>query len=270
MPPVDSPTATDAPTEMIDLSVVMPCYNEADCLGETVPPLASALAKTGHAFEIILVDNGSTDRTADVINELCRGEWPIQKATVPVNRGQGLGIRTGLEMARGRVIGYTSADGQVEPQDVVRVALATVETPRLALSKALRRERYDGLERKVISLGYNALFFLLYPGIGSSDVNANPKFMSREAFERMELESEDWFLEAEIMLKARHLRLPVLEVEVGGRPRQGGKSHVRFAAILEFIGNMLRYRVGGPWKAWRRRTGPIDATADVARQPVQQ
>ena len=237
-----------------DVSVVLPCYNEAACLERTVPPLVEAFRQTGRAFEIILVDNGSTDGTGAVIDRLAEAGLPIEKAVVPVNRGQGLGIRTGLNRARGRTVGYVSADGQVEPDEVVAVFQAVEQAEEPVLAKARRCDRYDGLRRKVISLGYNALIRLLFPGIGSTDVNANPKFLPAEVMRRMELCSDDWFLEAEIMLKARHLRLPVVEIPVRGRPREAGTSHVRFSAVLEFMRNMLIYRFGGPWKAWRRRT----------------
>lgn len=147
----------------------------------------------------------------------------------------------------------TSPGGQVSPEDVVRVYRASSDASQPVLSKARRRERPDGLQRAIISLGYNALMNLFFPRMPSSDVNANPKFLTASVLHRMDLGSDDWFLEAEIMLKARYMGLSVLEVEVGGKPRESGRSHVRGSAILEFFKNMIRYRFGRTWKQWRRQ-----------------
>lgn len=253
MPDPESTDETDHRITELAVSVVLPCYNEAGCLGTTVPELIAAFQQQGDPFEVILVDNGSTDGTDEAIAELASAESCIRKATVETNRGQGLGIRTGLNAATGRVIGYVNADGQVSPEDVVRVYLAAKDASQPVLSKAKRRDRHDGLQRAIISLGYNALMNLFFPGMPSSDVNANPKFLTASALRRMDLGSDDWFLEAEIMLKAQYMGLSVLEVEVGGKPRESGRSHVRSSAILEFFKNMIRYRFGGPWKQWRRQ-----------------
>src|SRR5215472_13693883 len=109
-----------------DLSLVMPCYNEQDCLELTVPPLIEAFEKAGINLELVLVDNGSTDRTSAVIDGLIARDLPIVKATVPVNKGQGLGIRTGLNACRGKHIGYSAADGQVGPENVLLIYRSVV------------------------------------------------------------------------------------------------------------------------------------------------
>lgn len=253
MLPVEVDGGQSGAGDGVDVSIVLPCYNEADCLPSTVPPLVEVFRSTERSFELILVDNGSTDGTAGVIDSLVEAGLPIRKASVAVNRGQGLGIRTGLQAARGRVVGYCSADGQVEPRAVVDVYRAVAEAPRPVVGKIRRCQRNDGLQRRIVSLVYNTLFQVLYPGVASRDINANPKFLPAEIVRQMELVSDDWFLEAEIMLKARHLGLPVVEVVVPDRPRQGGRSHVRIGAIFEFLRNLLWYRVGGPWRAWKRK-----------------
>src|SRR5947209_1237461 len=104
-----------------ELSLVMPCYNEEQCLDLTVPPLVQAFQDAGIDLELILVDNGSVDGTAAVIARLIEQGLPILKATVPVNRGLGLGILTGLRICKGRYVGYLCADGQVAPESVLLV-----------------------------------------------------------------------------------------------------------------------------------------------------
>jgi len=240
-----------------DLSLVVPCYNEEGCLESTVPPLVQAFSDAGVSLQIVLVDNGSTDRTSEVIDRLVAQGMPVTKAVVPVNRGQGLGFLTGFAVCRGRYVGYICADGQVASEDVVTTyrALRSASVPSLA--KVRRLYRPDSWVRKVVSICYNAMMQVVFVGMPCLDVNGNPKIMPADILRLMELKSEDWFLEAEVMLKARHLRLPVIEINARGRPREAGYSHVRFTTILEFIGNIISYRFGGPWRDWHRRVARL-------------
>jgi hypothetical protein len=122
--------------------------------------------------------------------------------------------------------------------------------------KVRRRFRQDGLVRKVVSVAYNGMMHLLFPGLRALDLNGHPKLLHRETIEQMELSSDDWFLDAEIMLKARHLRLPVIEMNVPGHAREGGTSNVRVNTVLEFLVNIVRYRLGGPWRNWKKQVRP--------------
>jgi len=239
------------------LSLVLPCYNEQDCLEFTVPPLVETFSEAGVSLQIVLVDNGSTDRTSEVIDRLIGRGLPITKAVVPANRGQGLGFLTGFTVCRGRYIGYICADGQVEPKDVLVTYRALQNATVPTLAKVRRLYRPDSWVRKVVSICFNAIM---------KDVNGNPKIMPANILRLMELSSEDWFLEAEVMLKARHLGLPVIEINVKGQPREAGHSHVRFATILEFIRNIISYRVmrSGPWSEWRRRVHALPVTQNVS------
>jgi len=246
-----------------DLSLVVPCYNEEGCLESTVPPLVQAFSDAGVSLQIVLVDNGSTDRTSEVIDRLIAQGMPVTKAVVPVNRGQGLGFLTGFAHCRGRYIGYICADGQVASEDVVGTyrALRSATVPSLA--KVRRLYRPDSWVRKVVSICYNAMMQVVFVGMPCLDVNGNPKIMPADILRLMELTSEDWFLEAEVMLKARHLRLPVIEINARGRPREAVYSHVRFTTILEFIGNIISYRFGGPWREWHRRVARLSTVVSM-------
>jgi len=235
-----------------DLSLAMPCYNEAGCLDQTVPPLVEAFQKAGIDLELVMVDNGSVDDTSKVIDGLAARGLPIKKVVVPVNRGQGLGIRTGLAACRGRHVGYLAADGQVAPESVLLIYRAVATAGDRTIAKVRRRFRPDSLMRKVISTIYNVGMLVVFPGMPSMDVNGSPRIMPREILSMMDLTSSDWFLEAEIMLKVQYLRLLVIEIDVPGHLRQGGNSHVGWKTIFEFLGNIARYRMGGPWREWRR------------------
>lgn len=222
--------------------------------------LAVAFARAGIALELILVDNGSTDGTSAVIDRLIARGLPVTKLVVPVNRGAGLGIRTGLAVGKGAHIGYVNADGQVAAEDVVRVYEATRSAPPNAIVKARRRNRPDGVIRAAISIVYNAMMPILFHGISSHDINGNPKVLRASVIRLMQLSSDDWFLEAEVMLKARYLRLPVVEVDVPSERRHGSRSHVRIGTVVEFLWNIAVYRLGGPWRSWREQVAKVAAS----------
>jgi glycosyltransferase involved in cell wall biosynthesis len=242
-----------------DLSLAMPCYNEEDCLELTVPPLVEVFDKAGIDLELVMVDNGSTDKTSGVIDGLIARGFPIVKAFVPVNKGQGLGVRTGLNACRGRHVGYLAADGQVAPESVLLIYRSVVTAGNRTIAKVRRRFRPDSSIRRIVSVCYNVAMLILFPGMPSMDINGSPRIMPREIIPLLDLTSSDWFLEAEIMLKARYLRLLVIEIDVPGHLRKGGRSNVHLRTIFEFVRNILWYRFGGPWRAWQRQVSTTAA-----------
>jgi glycosyltransferase involved in cell wall biosynthesis len=104
-----------------DLSLAIPCFNEEELLANTVGRLWDVFESRGVRLEMVLVDNGSTDGTGAVIDRLIEQGLPVTKKTIAVNAGYGNGILVGLAACRGRWVGILHADGQVEPEDVLRV-----------------------------------------------------------------------------------------------------------------------------------------------------
>ena len=115
------------------------------------------------------------------------------------------------------------------------------------LGKVRRRFRMDGFRRKVISIVYNMFVRMLWPNLGSLDVNGVPKLLPREALRAMELKSKNWLLDAEIMIKAHSMGLRVLELNVFARMRGTGVSHVRGETIWEFVKSLLLFRFSPGW-----------------------
>lgn len=229
-----------------DLTFVVPCYNEQAVVGQTIPPLWEALARELPSTELLLVDNGSTDGTAEVLAGLAATDDRIRVVTVPVNRGYGLGVLTGYRAARGRCIGHIPADGPVDPADVAALARRAVDLGDGTLLTAVRRERQDTWVRRVVSRGYNTVFLLLF-GAYTPDINGTPKFVHAADLPRLALASEDYFLEAEMMIKARRLGLRTVPVTVFSRRRGGGRSKVSARLVrtcLEFGRNLVRARLG--------------------------
>lgn len=255
----------------LDLSLIVPCYNEEAVAEFTISRLLEAFRNADVRLELIAVDNGSGDRTDEILARLAADEPEVRIVTVDENRGYGHGVLCGIPACRGRWIGVIPADGQVDAEDVARLFLAAVTTDGRVLAKVRRRFRMDGLIRKVVSVAYNLFFRALWPKIASLDINGSPKILPREYVERMDLESEDWLLDAEMMVKAHRLGLRVFEVNVFARMRGAGTSNVRAGTVFQFLTRLLGVRffgLHGGWRCGRTTSGSERPDPEPAARPA--
>jgi glycosyltransferase involved in cell wall biosynthesis len=235
-----------------DVAFVMPCYNEEASVGYTIPRLVTAFERAGYRIHLVAVDNGSTDRTGAELERLRRQHPAVEPTRVEVNKGYGHGILHGLARCQAPWIGIIPADGQVDAEDVVRLYEAARATDGWVVAKVRRRFRMDGLVRKVVSVGYNVMARMLWPRLGSIDLNGSPKLLPRDLLPRLQLRSQNWLLDPEILVKAHYLGARVLEFNVFGRMRGNGLSHVRASTCLEFFTALLRMRFSRELPRWRR------------------
>jgi dolichol-phosphate mannosyltransferase len=231
-----------------ELSIVMPCYNEAETLPRSIPPLLLRLDEQRIDYEVVLVDNGSKDETKKVIDAIAVTNPRVRRVDVEVNQGYGWGILKGLEAARGGCVAYMCSDGQVTPEDVVRTWWAIQPFKQGGtLAKVRRVTRDDGWLRWTVSRIYNMLALVLF-GLTTTDANGTPKFFARGDLDRLKLTSKDWFIDAEVMIKSKQLRLNVVEVPIDFYRRAAGRSRVRIGTAVEFLWNMLKARFGGAFR----------------------
>lgn len=230
----------------------MPCYNEAECLRQTAGELLSVFAVAQVPFQLVLVDNGSRDATGEIIDELIKAGQPVTKVVVPANQGYGNGVLEGLRRCETPFVGFLCADGQVAADEALEAYQLARNSAKPAMAKVRRRFRKDSWRRKLISMVYNLGMQLIFGWMGGIDLNGNPKVLPREVYQTMDLQSKDWFLDPEMMIKATYLGVRILEFDVEGHARRGGKSNVRFSTILNFIANVARYRFGGALTEWKK------------------
>ena len=236
-----------------DFSIVVPLYNEEACAGRSIRELLEALeARWAGRYELILVINGSTDGTVAICERFATGYPQVRTVRFMKNQGYGGGILGGLNQARGAYCGFTCGDGQTPP-DVLTRLMAEIADGDDDVVKAIRIHRRDGLMRHLQSAVYNWSFGCLFH-MPAHDINAMPKLMRRETFRRLALESTDWFIDAEIMIKAHHARMRVRELPAPYVGRSGGASAVRLNTCLEFLRNAVRVIVSGRLAAWKHLT----------------
>lgn len=254
--------------ECPQLSAVVLCYRSEEALRDLAGPLHAALEARAGTYELILVANywpGSGDSTPDVAAAFAREHPHVLVVARPKEGAMGWDLRSGLEMASGEYVVYLDGDGQVPPGSALTVADALRESAA-DVAKGRRRPREDGSIRTFTSFGYNALFRLLFGTRGLWDINGQPKAMTRAAYEQLDLRTDDWFTDAEIVLKARALGLLIVEVPVRFGPRQIPGSNVGLGTVWEFAANMVRWRLGThPARDVRSRTETRRAPARVGR-----
>jgi len=246
-----------------DLSIVMPAYNEEEGVGVTVSHLFQAFTKAGIRLELVAVDNGSADRTGEVLRALQPAWSGLVIHRVFPNEGYGNGVLQGIPVATADWVGIIPADGQVDAEDVVRLFESARATDGRIVAKVRRRFRLDGPLRKLVSVSYNLFVLMLWPTLGSLDVNGSPKLLRRDTLMSMRLTSKQWFLDPELMIKANYLGLRVLELNVFARMRGNGLSNVRASTCWEFFRDLLVYRFSGILPRWRR-----EIVARGAAQPA--
>jgi glycosyltransferase involved in cell wall biosynthesis len=233
----------DGSENPIDLSLVIPFFDEEPNVIPVLQAMKAALEGAGIRFELIAVDNGSHDATAERIEAMHGEDRRVRPVKIPENRGYGYGIRVGLGEARGPVVGYAWGDGQVAGEDLARIYAALIDSGA-HLAKARRVQRHDGLFRAFQSRIY-FLFFALLFGWALRDPNGCPKLFRRDALERIDPRSSDWLLDPEIMIQSRRLGLEIVDVPVVFLKREHGRSKVNLLTSIGFITGLLKLRFRG-------------------------
>lgn len=204
------------------LSITIPCYNEAENIPLLLGKFASSI--TDEAIEVILVNNGSTDGSEAVLEKLLPSYPFARTVPVPVNRGYGYGILQGLKSAQADFIGWTHADMQTDPADVLRAyhLLEDAEWNENIFVKGNRRGR--SLFDRFFTGGMS-LFETLYLGRRLYDINAQPNIFSRSFFESWQNPPDDFSLDLYALYMARGAGVDIRRFDVMFPPRIHGESH---------------------------------------------
>lgn len=250
-----------------DVSFIVPCYNEEEIIGYTLSRLLNAFEKGGYRLELVAVDNGSWDRTGEIIKEFAAENPAVVFHRVEVNEGYGKGVLSGIPRCSANWIGIIPADGQVDAEDVVRLYEAVITTNGNVLGKVRRRFRMDGLRRKIVSVAYNLFVRMLWPRLGSLDINGSPKLLPADVILAMDLKSKGWLLDPEIMIKAHYMGLRILELNVFARLRGSGVSHVRVGTLWEFLQSLLIFRFSRQWRQAFKRVSRESETFNLSTAP---
>ncbi len=219
------------------VTCVLPALNEVEGIVHAVSEVRAALARFTEDSEIIVVDDGSTDGTGALLDELAAAEQ-IRVIHSPINRGYGVTLRTGFAAATRPLVFFTDSDRQFDVMDLGALLSAIADADVVIGHRIGRR---DGTLRGGLSLGYNAIVRTLL-GIRVRDVNCAFKLLRREVLAQMPLTSKRYTINAEIIARAARAGFRIHEVPVPHRARQSGRSKVGIRDIGPALGEVLALR----------------------------
>ena len=223
----------------MDISAVMPAFNEATNLKQTVGRTAEALAAQARSFEIIVVDDGSRDDTPAVLERLKVVHSNLRVVRHPVNRGYGAAVRSGFDAARLSWVFLMDADNQFDPAEIGLLLARAAEADIVA---GYRRHRRDPLTRRLNAWAFFTLVRLLF-GRLVRDVNCAFKLIRRDLLAGMVLHAEGALVNTELLVLARQMHARVVEVPVHHYPRRSGKqTGANPRVVLRAFGELFAFR----------------------------
>ena len=203
------------------LSVFFPAYNDSGTIASMVIRAVRAAAELTPDFEIIVVDDGSADSTADIADELARTYPQVRAVHHPTNRDYGAALQTGFRSATKELIFYTDGDAQYDPSELS--ALWASMTADVDLVNGYKISRADPMHRILIGRLYHYIVSILF-GLKLRDVDCDFRLMRRTIFERINLEKTSGIICVEMMKKIQDAGFRIAEVPVHHYHRVFGRS----------------------------------------------
>jgi glycosyltransferase involved in cell wall biosynthesis len=219
---------------VLALSVVLPAFNEADNLAQTVQRAVSVLERLDLSAEIIVVDDGSTDDTAAIAAGL-----PVRLICHPENQGYGAALRSGFAAARGERVFFTDADQQFDLSELPGLLAAAREAD---IAVGYRQVRRDPLHRRLNAAAWGGLVRRLFD-LSVRDVNCAFKVIHRRVLEAVTLTSTGALINTELLASARSEGFSVVEIPVSHYPRTSGQqTGARPVVILKAFAELIALR----------------------------
>ncbi|MFQ6101593.1 MAG: glycosyltransferase family 2 protein [Anaerolineae bacterium] len=227
------------------LTLFFPMYNEKETVERMVNKALNVLETLADGYEVIIVDDASTDGSERIAGQLARRYPQVRVVRHPRNLGYGAALRTGLQSATKELIFFTDCDEPVDLREIER-ALALVG-PDVDMVVGYRINRYDTPRRFIYSKVYNFLCRLLFD-IRVRDINFSFKLLKREILQRIQLSAGSVFIDGELLAEAARYGYRVVEIPVQYFPRRSGNSsfdnlHAAAYALEEMLTYWWRTRV---------------------------
>ena len=244
------------------LTFFFPAYNEEENVERTVQLALEQVAPMVDSFEVLIVDDGSTDRTPQLADRLAADDSRVRVHHQP-NKGYGGAIKAGFAHATGELIAFSDGDLQFDLSEL-HLLLDRLDDPgrkRVDAVIGWRIKRRDPPHRLVIAKTYNAIVSLGF-GLRVRDIDCAMKAFRREVFDGLRLDADGPFLSAELLIKLRARGVPMAQVGVHHFPRAAGtNTGASFGKILRTFRDLARLR----WALWFDRAATIgDRTAAKA------
>jgi glycosyltransferase involved in cell wall biosynthesis len=227
-------SATDKP----GLSVFLPAYNDSGTIASLVITSLKTAARLTPDFEVIIVNDGSADSTAEISDELARTYPQVRVVHHEKNRGYGGALRTGFETASKELVFYTDGDAQYDPRELAKLWAAF--SPDVDFVNGYKISRNDPLHRIVIGRAYHWFVKLAF-GLRLSDVDCDFRLMRRSVFDKVRLTRSSGVICVELMKKVQDHGYRLAEVPVHHFHRSYGKSQFfNFPRVARTLADLAR------------------------------
>jgi glycosyltransferase involved in cell wall biosynthesis len=203
------------------LSVFFPAYNDSGTIGSMVIRAVQAAAELTADYEVIVVNDGSSDATARIADELARTYDHVRVVHHPKNRGYGGALQSGIRAATKDLIFYTDGDAQYDPAEMADLWRALRDD--VGVVNGYKISRSDPFHRVVIGRVYHHVVSLMF-GLTVRDVDCDFRLMRRSIFDDIQLEKTSGVICLEMMKKIQDAGFLIVEVPVHHYHRAFGKS----------------------------------------------
>jgi len=196
----------------VEISIVVPCYNEGRILAESYRRISKAISKLELRHEIIFANDGSTDNTLEIIKTIAGSDPRVSYVTYEINRGAGYAHRKLYEKAGGRKILLVEADLAIAPEDCFPKFIEELRSTDVVVGS-----RYIGLPpdypfyRKSLSKTYAFIVRLLF-GLRMADTQSGFLGIKKEVIESFELTSDRWEILVELFYRAKKANFKIKEI----------------------------------------------------------
>ncbi len=223
------------------ICVVLPAYNEEAVIAETVTRCVEVLSVIAPDYEIVVVDDGSRDRTGAIADALAAANPRIRVVHNQPNRGYGGALIAGFDAATKSLLFFMDSDGQFDIQDLALLLAKREEGHRVVLG--YREKRQDAWMRKLNAWGWNLLVSLFF-GIRVRDVDCAFKLYDTALVRACDVHSEGAMVNTEMLVKLSRLGVPFVQVPVHHYPRRhGSATGANLKVILHAFRELLRLRL---------------------------
>lgn len=215
------------------ITAVLPAYNEEENIENATRQMSDVLKSLDlKDWEVIVIDDGSADKTGEIADRLAASDPAhIRVIHHNPNLGYAAALKNGFASARHQLIFFTDSDLQFDVREIKKL-LPLIDEADIVCG--FRIYRFDHLTRLVLSWGFNLLVRMTFR-INVRDIDCAFKLFRREVFDRVTIESRKFFVNAEVLAKAKYYGFRLAEVGVRHYPRAAGSSTVRASHILSTL-----------------------------------
>lgn len=224
-----------------EISVVLPAFNEEPNIERVVRSCVAYLEERLPDYELLVVNDGSRDRTGEILNRLA-GELPrLRPLHHPQNRGYGAALRTGFDAASKRFVFYMDGDGQFDIHDLDR--LLPLATDEDHIVTGYRIERRDPFIRRLNAKLFGGWLVRVMLGVRVRDLNCAFKLIPKKVLDHLTLESPGALINAELYGRAVRQGFGIKEVGVHHYPREAGvQTGAHLSVIARAFYDLFRLR----------------------------